>query len=284
MKRAGPAVIAALLASLIGCYSDAIEPSPPPDASSSAIARPTSEHTPTPTPEPVEALDAPVAGADELLYYCHRVAFPPSALAGPGGVEVLNHPAAIALRQFVVGNHELALLPESGWHYLGESLDTVEFGLLVSDPIEPSGTAHYVTFNRIGLVYELGGFGDCLPRRVAPPGFIGVEWWLPGLVSPKADATKIAIDAVVTGCNAGPDVELIEPPHIQADATSINIALVAESVGRTGCARFECSEMAPTLLEVVLPEAVGLRRLYDGFTFPPRDAATEVALGSCAGG
>lgn len=286
MKRAGPAAIAVLLVSLVGCYSNTIEPSPPLNPSASATARTTASPTPPPTFEPIGPLVPPIVDANELLYYCHTIAFPPSAIVGPGADELVNHPAAAALRTFLAGEYNTgSIFPAHGWHFLGESLETAEFGQMVADPIEPSGSARYVRFSRSGPLYELGGWGDCWPRLAAPSGLFTLEWWLPGLALPGPAATTIAVNAVALGCAGGPAAGLIEPPNLAVDATWVAIALTGRRIEhQTGCEKGGCGVIVPTSLDVALPEAIGHRSLLDASSWPARDATTEpISLRGCGG-
>ena len=287
MRRAASS-LAFVVTLLVGCYSEnPIIPSVPAITSSAGPTVPVTTPEPSlePTGSPGPPLVAPVAVAGELLYYCTRVPFPLSALAGPGGDEMANHPAAEGLRRSMATVQEtIPDAPAHGWHYLGESQDVVEFAQWSPVDSGDGGTGYSVVLEREhATFYILNAWGGCnRPRLAAQAGNVALEWFAP--TPPTPSATEVTVELVAAGCAGGPEVDLIEPPIVELAAESVSIALMARYVeGQTGCEKGGCGVLVPTILVVSLPEALGSRSLLDRSIFPARDALLSPFNTGCGG-
>ena len=277
MKRAGQAALVVLLASLIGCYSNTIEPSPPPGPSASATTRPTVR--PTPTPVGTEAPQPDLTGLDSvgglvslgMVYRCETVPFSPDLLFQPGNAELDPDPAAFALRQFLAGRGaDFDLMPETGWRRAGTAFGNTEF-VNNAKPPAPAGTFVWARVEPKVDGWQVGAWGDCQPQRVPEAPLQSLGWWLPN-GRPGADATTLDTLVAVDGCNSGSQPEdVLEPAIIETEASVVVILSAQPSAG--GCPPLPPGQiLAPTRLLIALPAPIGVRAALDGSQFPPRSA------------
>jgi hypothetical protein len=116
------------------------------------------------------------------------------------------------------------------------------------------------------------GMGQCTLAIAAPKGVTFARWWLDSdAPPPTAGATQLAILLREQDCASGkPPEGRVLPPTIVLGATAILVA-----IGIRELANADCPYNPAHPMELVLPEAIGSRGLFDASQYPPRPVTSE---------
>jgi hypothetical protein len=182
-------------------------------ASASVACGDVAKSSPTPADGP------PRLAVGDMRFTCGAFPFPPDLLAGPGDDERGLDPAAAALREHLATpNMDIDLLPDVGWHQVGNDGLRAEF-----IAPQPDGTIAHVQLELAGAEWRVTGWGGCQARLQLPPGLGDAEWAFdPTQPVPGPDSQ--VFDALVTevACNSGQPADgRIVGPAIVTDAQTV---------------------------------------------------------------
>ena len=244
-----------------------------------AAEAPSSQPVPTPVPSAASAYPSvPGAGATIDPAWVTRPAltcgdpgrlYPPEALAGLGLAELGLDPAAEVLRATIAEAPAESQFPDGGWHRVIDDPAGVTF--------VASGTADtpWVTVS-VGLLngtLQATEYGQCNLAIAAPNGVNFGRWWLDPAGPPLTpETTTLAILVREIECASGqPPEGRVLPPTIvtSGDAFQIAIGIREQSTAQ------DCQGNPAYAAELVLPEPLGARALFDASEFPPRPVSTE---------
>jgi len=214
----------------------------------------------TDAPLPTSSASASANFLAGLRYTCGGADFPIELLDTPQHAELSDDPPAAVLR----GN--LWLGEVDSWWLIERAESSAEYVGLGGD---------------FGIVYVLAdihegawrarGYGDCQMRAVVP-GATVVTWWIRERSWPSADDRTLDL-TVRDGCPKTVGERLLEP-IIRWDSESIVIVLPTKTVDQKSCGLPEPSEQL-TQVRISLEEPVGDRELFDGASWPLRNAHTR---------
>jgi hypothetical protein len=194
--------------------------------------------------------------------------FPPEALEGLGLAELGPDAAAGVLRSTIAEVPE-PTLPSSGWHRVAERPDGVTF-VAAGDETTPWWT---VTVGVLEGTLQPIHYGQCDLVIAAPNGLSYARWWLdPNGPPVSPETTTLAVLLREQDCASGkPPVGRVLAPTIIStpDAIEIAIPIRKQQTGQ------DCPGNPPFALEVVLPEPIGSRSLFDASQFPPRRVTSK---------
>ena len=244
-----------------------------------AIVTPTSEPPSSPGPPGASAeASQPEAGATIDPDWVTRPAltcgdperlFPPEALAGLGLAELGLDPAAAILRSTIAGAPPESQFPESGWHRVIDNPDGVTF--VASGVAETPWVT--IAVDLLNGTLQATEYGQCDLAIAAPNGVTFASWWLDPAGPPLTpEATTLAILVRERECASGqPPEGRVLPPTIitTGDAFQIAIGIREQSTAQ------ECPSNPAHAVEVILPEQLGSRGLFDASQFPPRPVTSE---------
>lgn len=195
--------------------------------------------------------------------------FPPEALLGPGLAELGPDPAAGVLRSTIAEAPPETPFPPTGWHRVLDGPDGVLF-------VARGGGDTPWWAIEVGVLdgtVQAVGYGQCHLAIVAPNGVSFARWWLDPDGSPITPSTTVlAVLLREQDCASGkPPVGRVLSPTIVTtpDAFEIAIGIRQQLTGQ------DCPSNPPFPLELVLPEPIGSRRLFDASEFPPRPVTAE---------
>ena len=256
------ATIAALAMVVIvaGCQAVALSPSAEHVASPSGS--PASSQSPQ--PDGVPTIDPEWITRPALTCGDPGQLFPPEALEGPGLAELGPDPAAGVLRSTIAEAPPETAFPDAGWHRVIDRPDGVTF-VAAGDPETPWWA---VTVGVLDGTLQATGFGQCHLAIAAPGGVSFARWWLdPNGPPVTPETTTLAVLLREQDCASGkpPKGRVMAPTIVTtADAIEIAIGIRKQLSGQ------DCPGNPAFVLELVLPEAIGSRRLFDASAFPPR--------------
>lgn len=266
MDRRRPAVIALALGLIVGaCQPLAVSPSAAteasPPGSHAASGSPPPDVSPTIDPDWVTR-PALTCGEPEPL-------FPPEALEGPGLAEFGLDAAAAILRSVIAEAPPETPFPEHGWHRVVDGPDGVTF-VAAGDDATPWWA---VTVGVLAGTLQATGFGQCHLAIAAPSGVSFARWWLDPdgpPISPETTALSILLRE--QDCASGkPPIGRVLAPTIVTSAVAIEIVIGI----RKQLTGQDCPGNPAFPFEVVLPEAIGPRTLFDASQFPPRPVTSD---------
>ncbi|MDO8484463.1 MAG: hypothetical protein Q7S35_05910 [Candidatus Limnocylindrales bacterium] len=192
--------------------------------------------------------------------------FPPVALAGPGLGELGLDPAAAVLRSTIADTPDY--FPDVGWHRVVDNPGGVTF-VAVGNRETPW---FEVTVGLFDGALQAIILGQCTLGIASPDGVSFGRWWLdPDGPPPTADATQLAILLREQDCASGrpPEGRVLEPTIVTtADAFEVAIGIREQR-------NADCPANPPYPMQLVLPEPIGSRRLFDASQYPPRPVTTE---------
>lgn len=252
---------------LAACQVSAPSPAPSiePDASFPLESAETGSPAPS-GPEASATIDPDWVNRPALTCGDNKRLFPPEALAGPGLAEFGFDPAAAVLRATIADTPDY--FPDSGWHRVLESPDGVTF--------VAAGNEETPWFEvTVGLFdgnLQAVGQGQCTLAIAAPTGVSFARWWLdPNAPPPASEATQLAILLREQDCASGkpPDGRVLEPT-IVTTADAIEVAIGIREQGNA-----DCPSNPAYSLQLMLPEPIGSRRLFDASQYPPRLVTAE---------
>ena len=259
-------IAAALTVLLAACQPAAEAPSPEPVPATPVATGPGTEPS---GPDAGATIDPGWITRPALTCDDPERLFPPEALAGPGLAELGLDPAAGVLRATIAEAPAESQFPDGGWHRVIDDPDGVTF--------VASGTAGtpWVTI-AVGVVngtLQATEFGECNLAIAAPEGVNLATWWLDPAGPPRTpETTTLAILIREVECASGrpPEGRVLAPTIIaSADAYHVAIGLRAQTTAQ------DCPGNPAYPLEIVLPEPLGTRGLFDTSQFPPRPVTTE---------
>jgi hypothetical protein len=187
-------------------------------------------------------------------------------LEGPGLAELGFDPASTVLRATIADMPDY--FPDSGWHRVREAPDGVTF-------VAPGNTETRWFEVTVGLLEgSLQAIiqGECTLAIASPDGVSFGRWWLdPAAPPPTPESTLIAILLRELACASGkPPEGRVLPPTTVMTAEAIEVAIGIREMGNADCPGNPAYSM-----QLVLPEPVGTRALFDASEFPPRSVTTE---------
>lgn len=195
--------------------------------------------------------------------------FPPEAIAGLGLAELSLDPAAGVLRSTIAEAPPESKFPVGGWHRVIDDLAGVTF-------VAPgAGETPWVTIT-VGLLngtLQATEYGQCNLAIAAPNGVNFARWWLDPDEPPiTPETTTLAVLVRERECASGrpPEGRVLAPTIIAAaDAVQIAIGIREQSTAQ------DCPSNPAYAIEVVMPEPLGSRGLFDASEFPPRPVTTD---------
>lgn len=259
------AVIAlAFVVIVAGCQAVAVSPSAEavasPPGSPASGGSPQADVVPTIDPDWITRPALKCGDPDRI--------FPPEALEGPGLAELGPDPAAGVLRSTVAEAAPVMPLPERGWHRVVDTPDGVTFVA----PGDQAAPWWVVTVGVLAGTLQAIEYGACNLGVAPPNGATFARWWLdPDGPSITPETTTLAVLLREQVCASGrpPKGRVMAPTIVTtADAIEIAIGIRKQLTGQ------DCPGNPSFALEVVLPEAIGSRGLFDASEFPPRPATT----------
>ena len=195
-------------------------------------------------------------------------AFSLAALQQVADAELGNDPAAVLLRQHVMGVDGEGL-PDRGWRRVADADGATLF--LAEAP--PGAEEPYVQVLIGPLAGELrpDRWGACIPQVVLGGGAVAAPWNLDRGQAPVGpDTRRLEIGVLERSCASGHSAEgRIAPPTV--DYLTDTVVIVIGVVPRPGGQDCQGNPVTPFVVE--LSEPLGERRLLDGSTFPLRDPA-----------
>lgn len=235
------------------------------DPTSAALA---SETAPAPTsvasPSIGPAATVFIPASDDFLadvrYTCGGADFPLAILDGPGGAEDSEDLPAAVLRG------ELQLFGTATWWLAHRTPDEAEYiGL------NEFGTYWYLLAETSDGGWRARGYGDCQMRASVPNSTV-VTWWIPAARWPEPGDDALDI-TVRDECPDTVEDRMLEP-IIRYGPEAIVIILPTEPVGEP---HPHCGDGTDQLRRVTfeLDQPVGDRGLFDGASWPVRDAHTK---------
>jgi hypothetical protein len=194
--------------------------------------------------------------------------FPPEALAGLGLAELGLDPAAGILRATIAETPDSGF-PTAGWHRVIDDPNGVTF-VAPGDEETPWLT---VAVGLLNGTLQATEYGQCNLAVAAPTGVNFGRWWLdpagPPLM-PETTTLSILVREVECASGKPPDGRLLPPTIVtSADAFQIAIGIREQSTAQ------DCPSNPAYALELLLPEPLGTRGLFDASQFPPRPVTTE---------
>lgn len=194
--------------------------------------------------------------------------FPPEALAGPGLAELGVDPAAEVLRATIAGTTGYPF-PDVGWHRVIDDRGGVTF-VATGDAQTPWVT---VTAGVLGGVLQATEYGQCTLAIAAPDGVTFARWWLDPAGPPVTpESTELSILLRERACASGKEpVGRVLAPTIVTTPEAFDIAIgIRLTPGGS-----DCQGNPAFAMELVLPEPLGMRGLFDASQYPPRPVTTE---------
>jgi hypothetical protein len=247
-----------------GCQAVAVSPSA--EAVSSPSGSPASSQSSQPDVAPT--IDPDWITRPALTCGDPGQLFPPEALEGPGLAELGPDPAAGVLRSTIAEVPPETPFPDGGWHRVIDRPDGVTF-VAAGDQETPWWA---VTVGMLGGTLQATGFGQCHLGIAAPVGVSFARWWLDPKGPPiTPETTTLSVLILEQDCASGkpPKGRVLAPMIVTtADAIEIAIGIRKQLTGQ------DCPSNPPFPVEVVLPEPIGSRGLFDASEFPPRPATT----------
>lgn len=222
--------------------------------------------SPSVTPDATAVIDPAWVTRPALTCGDNKRLFPPEALEGPGIAEFGLDPASAVLRTTIADTPDY--YPDSGWHRVLESPDGVTF-VARGNPETPW---FEVTVGQFDGKLQPVTQGQCTLAIAAPGGVTFARWWLdPDAPPPAAESTRIAILLREQACASGrPPEGRVLDPTIVPTSDAIEVAIGIRQRGNA-----DCPGNPAYAMQLVLPEAIGSRRLLDASQFPPRPVTTE---------
>jgi hypothetical protein len=261
-RHASIALAATLL--VAACQAGTVPPSATPTLSPGA---PSASVAPTP-PDPGATIDPDWVTRPALTCGDPERLFPPEALAGLGLAELGLDPAAGILRATIAEAPD-SQFPPAGWHRVIDDPNGVTF-VAPGDAETPWFT---VAVGLLNGTLQATEYGQCNLAIAAPGGVNFGRWWLDPAGPPLTpETTTLAILLREVECASGkPPEGRVLPPTIitNADALEIAIGIREQSTAQ------DCQGNPAYAMELVLPEPLGTRGLFDASQFPPRPVTTE---------
>jgi hypothetical protein len=194
--------------------------------------------------------------------------FPPEALAGLGLAELGLDPAAAVLRSTIAETPDYQF-PDSGWHRVIDDPEGVTF-VAAGDAETPWFT---VAVGLLNGTLQATEYGQCNLTIAAPEGVSLAQWWLdPSGPAITPETTTFAVLIRERECASGrpPEGRVLEPTIITAaDSFHVAIGIREQSTAQ------DCPGNPAHAIELVLPEPIGSRTLFDASQFPPRPVTSE---------
>jgi hypothetical protein len=201
---------------------------------------------------------------------CGDLEFDPVAVfGGPTGAERGSRPSEKALSAFLKRERWVSdYLPTRHWRLLAETGDAAEFA---SGRLSYGNGPTTVSLERKAGRWKLWGLSDgCEPTSIVD-GFHAVTWTLPlDKPRPQSIDRHLWINLGPGPCNGGRSQNaMAREPVIWRIDRKLMMAMTLEPLPPGG---YTCQGLIEPPLKVTLPEPVGNYRLFDGATYPPRDA------------
>lgn len=248
---------------LTACQSAGLSPSP---TAVSSEAEPGATGEPSPQ-APGATIDPDWVKRPALTCGDNRRLFPPEALTGLGLGELGLDPAAAVLRATIADTPDY--YPDTGWHRVLEDPDGVTF-VAAGNPETPWFEITVGLFD--GTLQPIIQ-GQCTLAIAAPDGVSFGRWWLdPTGPSITPETTTLAILIREQDCASGkpPEGRVLEPSIITtADSFMVAIGIRKQTTDQ------DCPSNPAFAIDLVLPEPIGSRGLFDASQFPPRAVTSE---------
>lgn len=260
-------IAGALLPLLAACQQGVAPPSPEPAPTPSPTAGGASGQPSQPQTE--ATIDPAWVTRPALTCGDPKRLFPPEALGGPGLAELGLDPAAEVLRSTISEAPGESQFPTNGWHRVVDDPAGVTF-------VAPGSVdVPWVTIT-VGLLagtLQATEYGQCNLAIAARNGVNFGHWWLDPAGPPLTpETTTLAVLVREVECASGQpsDGRVLAPTIIaSADAIQIAIGIRAQSTAQ------DCQGNPEYPAEIVLPEPLGTRGLFDASEVPVRPVTTE---------
>lgn len=215
----------------------------------------------SPSPEPTGLVSPPELTLDEVPLKCASpLVFGVEALDALRGAERADHPLARRLQEMFADG---SLPDRSGWQLV--VFDDQEALFLVPAAPNDGSDFWHAEFENVAGSWEPARFGQC-DIQPAFEGSQAATWELaPGEI-PGSDTQTFDVIVTEQTCASGasPEGRIIGPAVVQLEDAVIVILGTRPRPGPQ-----TCGPAPSALVRVELPEPLGERRLFDGFTFPP---------------
>ena len=261
-RRTAAAVIA-MAVLIAACQSAGVSPSPTAVPSGPA---PGSSGEPS-APDAVPTIDLEWVTRPALTCGDNKRLFPPEALAGLGLGELGLDSAAAVLRSTIADTPDY--YPDTGWHRVLDSPDGVTF-VAAGNPETPWFEITVGLFD--GTLQPIIQ-GQCTLAIAAPDGVSFGRWWLDpdgAPVTPETTTLAILIRERVCASGKPPEGRVLAPTVItSAEWFQVAIGIRKQTTDQ------DCPNNPAHPSQLVLPEPIGSRGLFDASQYPPRPVTTE---------
>ncbi len=271
MPRTGAAIVVIGLVVMLGaCQAVTPPPTGGPASGGPATASPNASVA-SGLPEPSGGSTIDPAWITRPALTCGEPGqrFSTEALLGPGLAELGLDPAAGVLRSNIAEAPPETPFPPAGWHRVLDGPDGVLF-------VARGGGDTPWWAIEVGVLdgtMQAVGYGQCHLAIVAPNGVSFARWWLDPDGPPITPSTTVlAVLLREQDCASGkPPIGRVLAPTVVTtpDAFQIAIGIRQQLTGQ------DCPSNPPFPLELVLPEPIGPRGLFDASEFPPRPVTAE---------
>lgn len=263
IPRRTAAFVIAMVALITACQSASVPPSSdatPTQPAASASVEPS-------LPDAGSTIDPDWIARPALTCGDEGRLFPPEALTGLGLAELGLDPAAEILRSTIAETPDYQF-PDSDWHRVIDDPAGVTF-VAAGTPEIPWFT---VTAGVLNGTLQATEYGQCNLAVAAPSGVNFGEWWLDPNgppITPETTTLEILVRERECASGKPPEGRVLAPTIITtADSLQVAIGIREQLTGQ------DCQGNPAYAMQLVLPEPIGSRGLFDASEFPPRWVTT----------
>lgn len=202
----------------------------------------------------------------DLSYSCGGATFPVAA------VEDRQRPSddLLAAIEKLRKKPEGDIVPPHGWFVVAETRERATL-------LAPRGDQFsHATFDQESEGWDVGGWGDCLPRLHVPAKSV-LRWaFTESAYPPDPGATELELLVAEAQCSSGRDIEGLIEASVEYREDRVDVVLTAP--GLEDDIGYTCQGTPPTEYELVLSEPVGDREVIDLSVYPPVEPGPGTSL------